>query len=179
MMRTARSGMLATAGVATVLVLAAGCSSSSTYGSSSSTKATLPSAAAGPTSTGPAAAAATVLARPAKSGTVLTDRTGMTLYMFDKDAVGASTSACAGACATRWPALTASGTPTAGPGVPGQLTVVGSGSQVAWNGKLLYLFSGDKAPGDTNGDGVGGVWHVATPSAATSGPTTTMVVGGY
>ncbi|MFD2261151.1 hypothetical protein [Chelativorans composti] len=34
-------------------------------------------------------------------------------------------------------------------------------SQWAYNGKPLYLWAGDKKPGETSGDGVGGVWHIA------------------
>ena len=30
-------------------------------------------------------------------------------------------------------------------------------------GKPLYLFVKDTKPGDTSGDGVGGVWHLAKP----------------
>ena len=32
------------------------------------------------------------------------------------------------------------------------------------NGWPLYYYSGDKTPGDTNGQGVGGVWWVLTPA---------------
>ena len=39
--------------------------------------------------------------------------------------------------------------------------------QVAFNDAPLYYFIGDAAPGDTNGDGVGDVWHLAlAPPAA-------------
>jgi predicted lipoprotein with Yx(FWY)xxD motif len=30
-------------------------------------------------------------------------------------------------------------------------------------GKPLYRYAGDAQAGDVNGDGVGGVWHVAKP----------------
>jgi len=33
--------------------------------------------------------------------------------------------------------------------------------QWAKDGKPLYFWVGDTEPGETNGDGVGGVWHVA------------------
>ena len=33
--------------------------------------------------------------------------------------------------------------------------------QWAYDGKPLYLWKDDKAPGDTTGDGVGEVWHTA------------------
>jgi hypothetical protein len=38
--------------------------------------------------------------------------------------------------------------------------------EVANNGHPLYTYSGDTAAGQTTGEGVGGVWHVVTPSLA-------------
>ena len=32
--------------------------------------------------------------------------------------------------------------------------------QLTHKGKPIYLFAGDGAPGDINGDGLGGVWHI-------------------
>lgn len=165
----------AAAGV--LFVALAGCSSSgSGYGSSSSATA---APAATIASTAPAAPA-TVAMRDSKLGAILVDANGMSLYAFDQDTAGATTSACVAKCATVWPALTVSGAPTAGPGVTGQLSTpvsTSAGSQVAWNGKLLYRFSGDHAAGDTNGDGIGGVWHVVKLGASTT--STTVAVGGY
>ena len=34
------------------------------------------------------------------------------------------------------------------------------------DGWPLYFFSGDSAPGDTNGQGVGDVWYVVGPDGA-------------
>jgi len=56
-------------------------------------------------------------------------------------------------------------------GMSGTLTVVqnANGSQVAYNGHLLYAFAKDKAMGDVNGEGVkafAGTWHVVTPGLA-------------
>ena len=174
--RRGRGARVAVA-LAAFAVVAAGCSSSS---SSSSASAGAAAATSAPATT--AGAPATVMVRDSKLGSILTDSAGKSLYVFDKDQAGAMTSACTGACAARWPALTVTGTPTAGPGVPGQLTAAGpsgGGSQVAWNGRLLYEYSGDQAPGDTNGDGVGGIWHVAKVTATATTTSTTTGVGGY
>ncbi len=38
--------------------------------------------------------------------------------------------------------------------------------QLAYNGHLLYLFVGDKAAGDANGQGLGGIWYVLSASGA-------------
>jgi predicted lipoprotein with Yx(FWY)xxD motif len=34
-------------------------------------------------------------------------------------------------------------------------------TQVTYKNRPLYRYSGDTKAGDTNGDGVGGIWHVA------------------
>jgi predicted lipoprotein with Yx(FWY)xxD motif len=114
-----------------------------------------------------AAPKATVATATTGLGTVFVDAAGKTLYTWDKDT--SATSACTGGCAATWPALTlAAGTttPVAGPGVTGTMTVSprpddATKMQVVWNGKPLYFYAADVAPGDTKGDGVGGTWHVA------------------
>lgn len=93
--------------------------------------------------------------------------TGMSLYFFDNDTEG--TSNCSGGCLDNWPALTVpeSMDPTAVPAAGGTLDVITRDDdgthQVTYNGLPLYYFAGDSLPGDTNGDGVGGVWTLATP----------------
>jgi predicted lipoprotein with Yx(FWY)xxD motif len=96
-------------------------------------------------------------------GNVLVNSAGMTLYMFAKDTGSQST--CTGACAQNWPPLLANGKPTAGTGAAasmlGTTTRSDGGKQVTYNGHPLYLFAGDNAPGDTNGQGLtafGGSW---------------------
>ena len=89
-------------------------------------------------------------------------RHGKTLYAFANDQ--GTTSACTGGCATIWPPLMATGTPTGGTGIDaGKLSAAPSG-QVVYNGHLLYTYANDSAAGDTNGQGVGGIWHVVAPS---------------
>jgi predicted lipoprotein with Yx(FWY)xxD motif len=109
----------------------------------------------------------TIQTRQTGLGTVLTGPNGMTLYTFDRDTPGVSN--CNGNCAAAWPPLPASGTPTAPAGVGGTLTVItrADGSQqVAYNAQPLYFYAEDQQPGQTTGDGVGGVWHVAKPVGA-------------
>lgn len=89
---------------------------------------------------------------------IYTDAHGMTLYTYDKDAKGVSN--CDGKCATNWPPLKAS----ADAKNEGEWSIVKrkDGSHMwAYEGKPLYTFVKDKKAGDTNGDGVGSVWHTA------------------
>lgn len=89
---------------------------------------------------------------------VLTDFNGMTLYIFDKDTAGVSN--CYDTCAEKWPPLFADADAMA----EGDFSVVQrtDGSAMwAYKGMPLYYWYEDAAPGDTKGDGVGGVWHLA------------------
>lgn len=89
---------------------------------------------------------------------VLTDTNGMTLYIFDKDTAGTST--CYDACAEKWPPLIADDAVAAA----GDFTVVArtdGTSMWAYKGMPLYYWYEDAEPGETKGDGVGGVWHLA------------------
>jgi predicted lipoprotein with Yx(FWY)xxD motif len=100
-----------------------------------------------------------------KSETILTDAQGLTLYYFTPDT--STTSACTGGCASNWPPLlvTGSASPTSDTTLSGKLTTLtdANGTQVEYNGHLLYTFAGDSGPGQTKGQGVGGKWYVATP----------------
>jgi len=94
------------------------------------------------------------------SGGVLTNRAGMTLYVFDKDPTGAGKSVCNGGCAMHWPPLMAS----AGAHASGNWTIItrdDGARQWAYKGKPLYLWVKDHNPGDMTGEGFHGVWHVA------------------
>ena len=102
-------------------------------------------------------------------GKILVNSQGRTLYLFGKDS--GTTSACTGACAGNWPPLRANGKPTLGTGADASLvgTIQRSDGkqQVTYNGHPLYLFKGDKKPGDTNGEGLtafGGTWYVLSSS---------------
>jgi predicted lipoprotein with Yx(FWY)xxD motif len=99
-----------------------------------------------------------------KAVTVLTDAKGLTLYYFTPDKEAKS--ACSGSCAQTWPPLVynGSGEPTTATKLPGKLEVYPNdhGKQVAYNNHLLYTYVGDKAAGETKGQGIGGKWFVAT-----------------
>jgi len=90
---------------------------------------------------------------------ILTDAKDMTLYIWDKDAVGVSN--CYDQCAVNWPPLLV----PADTAVTGDFTLVDRTDSdmhiVAYKGWPLYLWVKDTKPGDTTGDGVGGTWHTA------------------
>ncbi len=112
-------------------------------------------------------ATAVSVAQNATLGSILVGPNGHTLYYFDKDTAGVST--CTGSCAAIWPPLTTTGTATAGAGVTGTLgtlTRADGSVQVTYNGWPLYYYAADTAPGQTNGQGVLGIWHVATVNLA-------------
>jgi predicted lipoprotein with Yx(FWY)xxD motif len=92
-----------------------------------------------------------------KTGGMMTDNAGMTLYTFDKDAGGKS--ACNGPCAGNWPPLMAGGDAKAS-GDWSIITRDDGSKQWAYKGKPLYLWSKDQKAGDMTGDGFNGVWHV-------------------
>jgi predicted lipoprotein with Yx(FWY)xxD motif len=116
------------------------------YGSSDTTE---PAETTAPADTGSATLA---VAEIDGVGEALVDAGGLTLYLFEQD--DGLTSACTDACADAWPPLVADGDPVAGDGIDGALLEVADGGQVAYNGHLLYTFSGDSAAGDANGVGI-------------------------
>ena len=97
-------------------------------------------------------------------GSYLTDIKGMTLYNFKKDTPGKS--ACEDKCLANWPLYFVE-TVAAKDGLDaknfGTITRADGQKQTTYKGMPLYFFAGDKAPGDTNGQGVKDVWYVVTP----------------
>ena len=114
-------------------------------------------AAATPAPAGPGGSSTTVAVKSIGGANILVDGPAqMTLYMFDSDVANSGKSACTGGCATTWPPLTVpSGTtPTARAGASGTLGTITRDDgtiQVTYNGIPVYHYSGDSAPGDTNG----------------------------
>ena len=90
-------------------------------------------------------------------GGAMANADGMTLYTFDKDAEGVSN--CNDACAGVWPPFMAAADAVG----DDEYTIIDradGAKQWAYDGKPLYTFASDAAPGDMAGDGVKGVWHV-------------------
>jgi predicted lipoprotein with Yx(FWY)xxD motif len=115
-------------------------------------------------SIGPASATGkTVSLAKGAQGIFLIGPNGHTLYIFSKDQ--GTTSACKAACAKLWPAVTATGTLTSGPGINAKDVKTARGQvkhQVTYYGHLLYYFKGDASPGQTNGADVTD-WNLLGP----------------
>jgi predicted lipoprotein with Yx(FWY)xxD motif len=151
--------------LAFVVVLAA-------CGSSGSKTKTTATTTASTTATTAAASGAAINTAQTGLGTVLVNAQGRTLYHRTNES--ATNIVCTGQCASTWPPVTVpSGQkPQAGAGVTGNLTVVNrpdGTQQAAINGQPLYMYSGDSKAGDTNGQGIGGIWFALTASGSSAG----------
>ena len=156
--------------LAAVTILAAACGTSGTSaagGTTTTGPTTTTTASAAP---GPTASGSTLALKTAKgsAGIWLTDSAGRTLYVYTRDK--GTTSECYGACAKVWPPLTTAGPVT----ISGKYTVqrdlgvttrTDGTKQVTYGGHPLYYYQGDTAPGQTKGQGVGGVWFLVGPIA--------------
>jgi predicted lipoprotein with Yx(FWY)xxD motif len=97
-------------------------------------------------------------------GHFLTDDAGMTLYVFSNDEPGVSN--CVDQCAVNWPPVIVGDAslvtnPLAIPAGFATTTRADGSVQLTYGGWPLYGWVNDAAPGDTTGQGVGGVWWVA------------------
>jgi predicted lipoprotein with Yx(FWY)xxD motif len=157
-----RTRLMIGAGAAALALAACG-----GYGSDdTSSEADSGSAPAGEEAQAPAGDQATTPVTEAETdlGTLLTDAEGLTLYGFTDDTEGIST--CDGACADAWPPLFVDGAELPAGLDPNVFSVVERSDgthQLKANESPLYRFAGDAAPGDTNGQGSGGVWFVVAP----------------
>ncbi|MEU4201202.1 SCO0930 family lipoprotein [Streptomyces sp. NPDC026294] len=101
-----------------------------------------------------------------KLGKLLVDKEGRTVYRFDKDSAWPMKFGCNGACLDTWKPV--------GPadkskleGIPEKListvTRPDGTQQLAVDCWPVYTFSGDKQPGDVNGQGKMGTWFAVSP----------------
>ncbi len=176
-----RSLVVVMAAGATLLAACGSSSSSSTQPAVSGAAATQPATASAPTTAAAPATEAPTTAAPASSasasaapaiktatsslGTILVTDKGLTVYTFMPDTAGKPT--CTGGCAQTWPPVTvASDDPPAGldPKVFSVVEGAGGTFQLKAGQWPLYTFSGDQAPGDTNGQDTGDKWYVVSPT---------------
>lgn len=158
------AGLQLMSGVFVVMIAGCGSGSSGGYGSNSNTGASSPPPSAAANAVQIQTATASVAG---KSETVLADSAGLTLYYRTSDTPHQVS--CSGGCASVWPPLLApSGAPTGPATLTGTLSVLdgANGKQVLYNGHPLYRYSKDVTAGDAHGQGLAGVWFVATPDLA-------------
>lgn len=144
---------------AAALLTLAACGGSGSTAASSSTSA--PSSSSSP--------AAELSVGSSSLGRIVVDGKGMTTYVFTKDTKGSGKSACAGACASNWPAVTTTSDKPSVNGVTGAvgtITLADGTKQVTVDGMPLYVFAKDTKAGDVNGQGVNKVWYVVGPDGA-------------
>jgi predicted lipoprotein with Yx(FWY)xxD motif len=97
-----------------------------------------------------------------RRGTVLANSDGMTLYYFDRDDSG-TTSTCNGKCAEKWVPLKAED----GSKPQGDFTLMvrnDKSKMWAYRNRPLYTSHDDKAAGDVNGFDPANLWHIARPA---------------
>jgi predicted lipoprotein with Yx(FWY)xxD motif len=108
-------------------------------------------------------------------GDVVVDQEGYTLYRFDDDKANPPTTTCVGDCAKKWPPVVVDRTAKLRvDGVPdaaiGLLERPDGKTQLTIKGWAVYRYSGDKQPGATEGQGVGGTWYAITPDGKKASP---------
>jgi predicted lipoprotein with Yx(FWY)xxD motif len=106
------------------------------------------------------------LRRTTSLGKILVDTAGFTVYRFGKDSGKRNTCVASRACSAAWPALTTSGSPTAGPGVNASLLstirLANGSRQVTYAGHPLYRYAATSERAETSYAGVeqfGGKWY--------------------
>lgn len=104
------------------------------------------------------------------AGLVLANPHGMSVYYFAGDQPNSGVSACTGGCTLTWPPVTAPVRLPAGLKLAGPIGFIirpDGTRQVTVDGYPIYRYAGDHAPGQVNGNGIGGQWHVVhVPAAA-------------
>ncbi len=114
----------------------------------------------------PAPAATLTVATDARLGVHLVDGNGRSLYYFAKDvpagAAKAAVSNCNAECVPVWPIFHTDSVVAQGINATdvGEITRSDGSKQTTYKGFPLYYFAGDTAAGDTNGEGVNGIWYV-------------------
>ncbi len=176
-MRSRNLGIPALVGMLAVLaIVIAGCGGSDNNSTSSSGGGGAYGGGGGatsaPASSGGGSGAVSVADNP-KLGQILVDSKGNTLYYFEKDKQGASTSTCSGACAAVWPPYMTNGSPKGEKGAQasklGTIKRSDGSTEVTYNGWPLYTYQGDSKPGDTNGNNFeqfGAEWYALTPAGS-------------
>ncbi|MGC9543839.1 SCO0930 family lipoprotein [Streptomyces sp. UG1] len=107
-----------------------------------------------------------------KLGEIVIDKNGHTVYRFMKDTQWPMSTKCTGECLDKWPVVApVDAKDTEGIDLQGSTPNRGyvvfdrpdGIKQQSIDCVPIYTFAGDKKPGDTNGQGVGGTWFAVRP----------------
>ncbi|GAA4008344.1 SCO0930 family lipoprotein [Streptomyces sp. NBC_01352] len=107
-----------------------------------------------------------------KLGEIVIDKDGHTVYRFMKDTQWPMSTKCTGDCLDKWPVVApVDANDTKGIDLQGSTPNRGyvvfdrpdGIKQQSIDCVPIYTFAGDKKPGDTNGQGVGGTWYAVAP----------------
>jgi predicted lipoprotein with Yx(FWY)xxD motif len=145
-------------------------------GSSSSGK-TTSSAAGAQSAAQTSTSSSSLVVKTASSslGTILVDSEGMTLYHLSGE-VNGKFICTSSTCLSVWHPLIApsSGTPSGKVSSLGTVKRPEGTMQVTYKGTPLYTFTGDKQPGETNGQGIKdvGTWSAVATSSSSTSPST-------
>ncbi|MET8682042.1 SCO0930 family lipoprotein [Streptomyces sp. NPDC004647] len=107
-------------------------------------------------------------------GEIIRDGKGRTLYRFDKDSAWPMKTNCTGPCLDTWKPVKPvdkSGVEGIDPKLLTNFTRPDGTEQLSIDCVLLYTYTGDEKPGDTNGQGVGGAWFAVSPEGKKVGDT--------
>nr|WP_248843302.1 SCO0930 family lipoprotein [Streptomyces virginiae] len=106
------------------------------------------------------------VAKDPKLGDHIVDGKGMTVYRFKPDTQWPMTSKCVGDCLAKWPVVAPLEKAKDKGIVEKNYTVLNrpdGQKQQSVDCWPVYTFTGDKKPGDVNGQGVGGTWYAVSP----------------
>lgn len=100
-------------------------------------------------------------------GQYLVNSTGWALYIYVPDTPNTGKSTCYGKCTIAWPIFYTSDL-TVQPGISaslfGAINRTDGTKELTFNGYPLYYYRNDTGAGSINGQGVGKIWYVLSPS---------------
>lgn len=154
---------------AVVLGVAACGGSGSSHPTAASASPSSSGSSSGGSSSSGSSSSGSIATTKSPTGTYLTGASGRAIYLWVADKNGMS--ACSGACASIWPPVTASGTPSVSGGALasdlGTITRSDGTKQITYKGHPLYYYVADKSAGQTTGQGsdsFGAKWWLVAPS---------------
>ncbi len=97
-------------------------------------------------------------------GKIIVNGKGMTAYYYQLDTPNSGVSTCTGGCLIHWPAITSAAAIPQVVGITAKISIIPSTKQILVDGRPIYTYAGDQKVGDTNGQGIGGIWYAISPS---------------